>query len=85
MTDPVDDFARGPEVTPSCGNIFADLGLPDAEELMLRAVILSVLKPFAEHMRSVPDWVPDDTDATPHEIGEYRRARDLYLKLGGVL
>ena len=77
--DPVNDFARGLEVT--CGvehKLFRPRSHVFSCETM--AEILSVLKPFAE-------WA-DIAERERCGLGgdeEFRAARSLYLKLGGKL
>jgi hypothetical protein len=53
-----------PGVTPSSGNVFADLGLPDAEEMYAKS-LLSIVIARAIRERGLTQWRLPNCSALP--------------------
>ena len=73
-------------VTSSCGNVYEDLGLPDAESMLVKAQLAATIKALSGRLRKRPvsqetahDGSQRDIACYPHkflyESGELRAAK----------
>ena len=74
-TEMLTDDEEEIEVTPSCGNVFADLGLPDPELLLAKAKLSIKIERLIKERRLTRPKAAKLMGLTPLEVSDLFRGR----------
>ncbi len=74
-TEMLTDDEEAIEVTPSCGNVFADLGLPDPELLLAKAKLSIKIERLIKERRLTQKQAAKLMGLTPPNVSDLLRGR----------
>ena len=68
-------MSKDNELTPSSGNVFADLGLPDADEMMAKAELARQIASIVEHRHLTQTAAAELLGTTQPRVSDLVRGR----------